>query len=233
MCGHPRRRAVGVCRVRGIPARTPGAGRPGRCVAGDDALSLRGQELAPGRAAAARGRIDAGRRKDLPNCRGADGMSEANKFALDPTAAPARVSRASRSTSAFTALAGRRSAGPAPALAVVPLVCDESAVPSEQGRGRYREHLRPSVSGYPRGQRREPQSVRRLVPNRSREVSAQHRVLMPQREQFGILGRVPGAAAPPGPRAASVPPGTPVRRSPGQGSSRPSWHATPRSGQQR
>jgi hypothetical protein len=52
-------------------------------VAGDDALGSRGQELAPRRAAAARGRIDAGRGKDLPNCRGTDGMAEANKFALD------------------------------------------------------------------------------------------------------------------------------------------------------
>lgn len=60
-------------------------------VGGDDALGLRGQELAPCRAVAARGRINAGRGKDLPNCRGADGMPEANKFALDPTAPPARI----------------------------------------------------------------------------------------------------------------------------------------------
>jgi hypothetical protein len=60
-------------------------------VAGDDALGLRGQELAPGRAAAAWGRIDAGRRKDLPDRRGADAMPEADKFALDATTAPARI----------------------------------------------------------------------------------------------------------------------------------------------
>jgi hypothetical protein len=60
-------------------------------VAGDDALGWCGEELAPGRAAAAGGRIDAGRGKDLPGRGGADGMPEANELALDPPAAPARV----------------------------------------------------------------------------------------------------------------------------------------------
>ena len=64
-----------------------------------------GEELAPGRSAAAWGWIDAGRGKDLPDRGGADGMPEANELALDPAAAPARVLPGQRSTSAFTALA--------------------------------------------------------------------------------------------------------------------------------
>jgi hypothetical protein len=74
-------------------------------VAGDDALSLRGQEFAPGGPEAARSRIDAGRSADLPERRGADRVPEAGELALDPSAAPARVLPASRSTRAFTALA--------------------------------------------------------------------------------------------------------------------------------
>ena len=59
-----------------------------REVAGDDALGLRGQELAPRRALAARGRIDARRRQDFPDRRRADRMPEADEFALDPPAVP-------------------------------------------------------------------------------------------------------------------------------------------------
>lgn len=60
-------------------------------VAGDDALGLLDEELAPGWSAAAWGRIEAGRCKDLPNRRGADAMPEAHKFALDAAAAPPRI----------------------------------------------------------------------------------------------------------------------------------------------
>src|SRR4051794_34078956 len=74
-------------------------------VAGNQALGLLGEELAPGWSAAAWGRIETGRREDLPNRRGADAMPQPHEFALDAAAAPARFSLASRSATALTALA--------------------------------------------------------------------------------------------------------------------------------
>ncbi|MFC0112178.1 hypothetical protein [Kibdelosporangium aridum] len=60
-------------------------------VAGDHAGGLRGEELAPGWAAAARAGVDAGRMQDLPDGRGGDGVSEPGQFTLDAAVAPSAV----------------------------------------------------------------------------------------------------------------------------------------------
>jgi hypothetical protein len=117
------------------------------------------------------------------------GMSEAGEFALDPSTAPTRILLGQPQHQRLHRAGGRWPAWPPAALAVVPFDRDEPAVPREQGRGRDREHPRPSASREQRGQRSEPDPVQRLVPHRTGELPAQHRVLMPQHQQLGILGR--------------------------------------------
>ena len=57
----------------------------------DDPGSLGVQELAPARTRAARCRIDAGRRQDLPHGGGRDCYAELCKFAVDPVVSPQRI----------------------------------------------------------------------------------------------------------------------------------------------
>ncbi|CAM5732643.1 hypothetical protein SHIRM173S_04048 [Streptomyces hirsutus] len=153
-----RRGAGGACRARGGPARRPGEGRPGRC--GGSRMRggprLRGRELAPCRPAAAWGRFYAGGRRGLPDRRGADRMSEAGGFALDPSTAPPRILPGRWQHRRLHRAGGRWPAWPPAALAAVPLDRDEPAVPREQGRGRDREHPRPSASREQRRRRGEP-----------------------------------------------------------------------------
>lgn len=58
---------------------------------GDDAAGLVGEELAPGRAGALRGRVDSGGMKDFPGCGWGDRVAEAGEFALCSAVAPAAV----------------------------------------------------------------------------------------------------------------------------------------------
>jgi hypothetical protein len=73
-------------------------------------------------------------------------MPEAHKFALDAAAAPARILLGQPQRHCLDRAGGRRPAGPSSAPAVVPFARDQ-AVPSKQGRGCHREHLRPPASG--------------------------------------------------------------------------------------
>jgi hypothetical protein len=57
-------------------------------VDGDGALGLVGEELPPGRAVTARGRVNARRAQDLPDRGGSDRVPETGQFALDPPMAP-------------------------------------------------------------------------------------------------------------------------------------------------
>jgi hypothetical protein len=66
----------------------------------------------------------------------------------------------------------------------------EPAVPGQQRRGRHREDLRPApVRDEPR-EHREPGPVGGLVPYPA-GVPAQHRVLVPEHQQLGVLRAVP------------------------------------------
>jgi hypothetical protein len=60
-------------------------------VGGEDAVGLGLQELAPGRAGALRGGVDAGCVEDFPDCGRGDRVAEAGEFALDAAAAAAAV----------------------------------------------------------------------------------------------------------------------------------------------
>lgn len=129
-------------------------------VAGDDGLGLRGQGIAPCRTAAAWGWIDARRGKDLPDRCRADRVSEPDQFTLNSSTAPTWILPGEPQHQSLHHTRRRRSPGPAPTLAVVPLPGDQLAVPRQQRPRRHREHLRPPMPGDQRGQRCEPQPVR-------------------------------------------------------------------------
>jgi hypothetical protein len=58
---------------------------------GDDGVSLGGQELSPGWAAAAGCRVDAGVVEDFPDRGSPDGVAEPGQFAVDSAVAPSGV----------------------------------------------------------------------------------------------------------------------------------------------
>ena len=82
----------------------------------------------------------------------------------------------------------RRAAGLAP-LARVVLLRGQPAVPGEERRRCYREDFGPAVTRYEPSQRGEPDPVGWLVTYPA-SVAAQHRVLVPEYQQFGILRQV-------------------------------------------
>src|SRR5207244_779574 len=82
---------------------------------------------------------------------------------------------------------GRWSPGPGSPRAVVPLRGDEPAVPGQQRAGRDREYRPPAVTGYQTRQRSRPEPILRLVADRAGDLTAQHRILVPEHEQLGIL----------------------------------------------
>jgi hypothetical protein len=72
---------------------------------------------------------------------------------------------------------------------VVPFAPDQSPVPGEQRCRGHREYVAPSPPGDQPGQCREPQPVGRLVADPA-DLAAQHRVLVPEHQEFGILGHL-------------------------------------------
>jgi len=84
---------------------------------------------------------------------------------------------------------GRRAAGPAARTGVV-LPRGQSAVPGQQRRGCHREDPGPLPARDKRGQYSEPGPVGVLVTDRA-GGPAQHRVLMPEHQQLGVLRLVP------------------------------------------
>jgi hypothetical protein len=57
----------------------------------DDRVSLAGEELPPGWAATARGRIDPGRGEDVPHGGGTNPVPQLGQLALDPPMSPSGV----------------------------------------------------------------------------------------------------------------------------------------------
>jgi hypothetical protein len=72
---------------------------------------------------------------------------------------------------------------------VVPFALGQAPVPGEQRRRGHREHLGPSAPGDQPGQGRKPQPVGRLVADPA-GPAAQHRVLVPEYQEFGVLGHL-------------------------------------------
>jgi hypothetical protein len=87
-------------------------------------------------------------------------------------------------------LADRRRCGRpprTPAARLVPLARDQPPVPGEQRRRGHREHLTPPAARDQSRQRRQPQPVGWLVADPT-DLAAQDRVLVPEHQNFGVLG---------------------------------------------
>jgi hypothetical protein len=160
-------------------------------VSRQDAAGLRGQELLPGRAAAAGRGIDPGSVQDLPHRGRRDPVTELDQLPLHPPVTPRRVLRRDADHQ-FADRGCRGRPSRTPPAGVVPFTGDQPPVPGEQSRRCHREHFTPAVAGDELGQCREPQPVTRLVADPA-DLTAQHRVLMTQDQQLGVPGhRTPG-----------------------------------------
>lgn len=115
-------------------------------------------------------------------------MPQPCELALDPATPPAWILAGQPQHQVSDRLRVRWPARPAPARAVVPLARDKPSMPLEQGARSHWEHPRPAPPGYQRGQRCEPQPVRRPVAHRTRQLSTQHGVLVPKDKKSGSFG---------------------------------------------
>ena len=154
----------------------------------ENAAGLHGQELLPRRTRTTRCGVDPGVMQDLPHRGGRDGVAELDEFALHPPVSPGRIVDGHADNELADRGCRGRPSG-TPAGRVLPSACDQLSVPGEQRRRGYREHLAPSAPGDQPGQGREPQPVARLVADPP-DLAAQDRVLMPEHEEFGILGHL-------------------------------------------
>lgn len=102
---------------------------------GDDAVGLVGEELAPGRAGALRGRVDSGGMKDFPACGWGDRVAEAGEFALCSAVAPAAVFAGQGQDEPLDGRGDGWAAG-ATVLGEGPSACGKLPMPAQQcGRG--------------------------------------------------------------------------------------------------
>jgi hypothetical protein len=143
------------------------------------------QELAPGRARAARRRIDARGMQDLPHRGWRDYHAEFRQLAVDPAVSPQRILLRQPNDKACDARGCGQAARLAPVAHVV-LLRGQFAVPGQQRRGRHGKDAGPATAGQEPCQRGEPHPVGRLVPHPA-GVPAQHRVLVPEHKQLSIL----------------------------------------------
>jgi hypothetical protein len=146
----------------------------------------RSQELLPGRARAAERGTDPGVVQDLPHRRGRDPVAEPDQLALHPPVPPRGVLRRDADHELADRSRRRRPPG-TPAARVVPLARDQPTVPGEHRRRGHRKHLTPPAAGNQSRQRREPQPVARLITDPA-NLAAQDSVLVPEHQQFGVLG---------------------------------------------
>ena len=153
-----------------------------------DPGSLGVQELPPGRAREARRWIDARSMQDLPDSGRGDRHADLGQFAVDAAVSPQWILFRQADDEAGDARSCQRAARRAP-LARVVFARDQPAVPGQQRRWRNREDGGPAAAGYEPCQRGEPQPVSRPVPDPA-GVAAQHRVLVAEYEQLGILRQV-------------------------------------------
>ena len=154
----------------------------------ENAAGLHSQELLPRRTRTARCGVDPGVMQNLPHRGGRDGVAELDEFALHPPVSPGRIVDGHADNELADRGCRARPSG-TPTGRVVPRASDQSSVPGEQRRRGHREHLAPSAPGDQPGQGREPQPVARLLADPP-DLTAQHRVLMPEHQEFGILGHL-------------------------------------------
>ena len=156
-------------------------------VARHDALGLGGQELLPGRTRSARGRIQPFGLQDRPHRRGPDPVAEPGQLAVDAPVAPVGVLRGQAFHQCPQTGRGRRATrwpirrgGPPPG--------DQTSMPT-QDCPRRDEHAEPPGGRQPQRERRDDRPVRPCQPRPS-HLAMQHRELMAQDEDLGVLRRV-------------------------------------------
>jgi hypothetical protein len=135
---------------------------------------------------AAQGRSQ--RLQDLPHCGAGDRVAEFDEFALHVTVPPRRIVGRDADHEFPDRGCGGRSSGSPPA-GVVPFAGDQAPMPGEQRRRGHHEHLTPPAAGDQPGQCRKPHPVARLVADPA-GLAAQHRVLVPVYQEFGVLGHL-------------------------------------------
>ena len=115
-------------------------------------------------------------------------MAELDELALHAPVPPGRVVR--RDADHELADRGCRGRPPGtPPVRVIPFACDQAPMPGQQRRRGHREHLTPPAPRDQPGQCREPQPIGRLVADPA-DLAAQHRVLVPEHQEFGVLGHL-------------------------------------------
>jgi len=158
-------------------------------VGGQDPGGLRVQELPPGPAVPARRRVNARRAQDFIDSGRRDRDAQLGQLAVNTPVTPQRVLLRQADGQPGDAPSRRRAAGPAP-LAGVVFPGGEPAVPGQQRRRRHGKDLRPAPARDEPGKRGEPDPVGGFVPHPP-GVPAQHRVLVPEHQQLGVLRPVP------------------------------------------
>ncbi len=153
----------------------------------EDAVGLGGQELPPGRTRPPRCGTEPGIMQDLPHRRAGDGVAELDEFAVDTPVPPRRILR--HADHELPDYGRRRRPAGTPSAGVVPFTCYQPPMPGKQRRRGHREHVAPPTTGDPPGQCRQPQPVGWLVADPA-DLTAQHRILVPEHQQFGILGHL-------------------------------------------
>jgi len=126
--------------------------------------------------------------QDLPHRGRSDRVAQPDEFALHaPVPAGRVVGGHADHEPADRGCRGRPSG--TPPAGVGPLAGDKPPVPGEQRRRGHREHLAPPAPRNQPGEYGEPQPVGRLVTDPA-DLTTQHRVLVPEYQQFGILGHL-------------------------------------------
>ena len=123
--------------------------------------------------------------QDLPHRGRSSGEAGLRQLTVDPAVSPQRIVLRQPDDEACDARDRRRAAGLAP-LARVVLSRGQLAVPGQQRRGCHGKGLCPAPAGNEPGQRGEPRPAGLLVPYAA-DVAAQHRVLVPEHQQFSSL----------------------------------------------
>src|ERR1017187_8593778 len=156
---------------------------------GQDPGGLGVQELPPRRAIPARCGTGTRRAQDLIDSGRRDRHAQLGQLAMNAPVSPERVLFRQADGEPGDAADRRRAAGLAPVARVVP-PGGEPAVPAQQCRGRHRKDPGPAPPRDEPRERGEPGPVGWLVPHPPR-VPAQHRILVPENQQPGVLRLVP------------------------------------------
>jgi hypothetical protein len=158
---------------------------PNREVGGQQPGRLCPQERLPGRGGASWRRADPRRAEDPPDGSGADAVTEPDQLALDAAMAPRRILAGQPDHQFADLLVDRWAARP---VRIRPLPPDQPAVPGQQ-RARVHDPVRPQLGGQQPGQCSQRGPIRPGQP-RPRHLATQHRYLVPQHQDLGVLRRI-------------------------------------------